>query len=286
MELPEQAHPLGGGGRLDGHVIVVTGAGSRGEEFGIGRATAITAALEGARVVLVDRSPGDAERTAAMLGADRADDVLVVQADTTSESATQTVADAAQQRFGAIDGLVNNVGVIGAPGNAEDLDLDAWRAGLDVNITSGMLMLRACLPQLRRSASRASVVNLSSVAGMWGGHPYLLYPTAKAAIINMTRAMAFHHGPEGIRVNAVAPGMVETPMVGGADMSEELRRQRAASSPLGTPGTAWDVAKAIVFLLSTDARWINGVLLPVDAGLTAGAPRPPVDADRLTADRG
>lgn len=286
MRLPDQAYPLAGGERLAGRVVVVTGAGSRGEEFGIGRATALCAALEGADVVLVDRSPEDAERTAVMLADERAGSFLVVEADTTSADQTQAVAQKAMERFGRIDGLVNNVGIIGAPGTAADVDLDAWRVGLDVNITSGMLMLRACLPHLVRAEHGASVVNLSSVAGMRGGHPYLLYPTAKAAIINMTRSMAFHHGPDGVRVNAVAPGMVETPMVGGADMPAEVRRQRSAASPLGTPGTAWDVAKAILFLLSDDARWISGTLLPVDAGLTSSAPRPPVDDDRLTAPRG
>lgn len=285
MELPEQAHPLVGGGRLAGKVVVVTGAGSRGEEFGTGRATTIAAVLEGARVVAVDRSLADAQRTAEMLGEAHSSDVLVIEADTTSPEQTRRAVEEGAERFGRIDGLVNNVGIIGAPGDAAELDVEEWRAGLDVNITSGMLMLRACLPHLV-TAGGGSVVNLSSVAGMWGGHPYLMYPTSKGAIINMTRAMAFHHGPDGVRVNAVAPGMIETPMVGGVEMSDELRRQRADAAPLGTVGTAWDVAKAVVFLLSADARWISGVLLPVDAGLTAGAPRPPVDQGRLTAPRG
>jgi NAD(P)-dependent dehydrogenase (short-subunit alcohol dehydrogenase family) len=281
--LPAQAQPLPGGGRLDGHVVVVTGAGSRGEQFGVGRATAIAAALEGARVVLVDRVADDARRTAEMSGLERACQMLVVEADTTSPDDTQAAADAAVERFGGIDALVNNVGIVGAPGTAEDVDLVEWQRGLEVNVTSGMLMTKACLPHLVRSRLGASIVNLTSVAGMRGGHPNLLYPTAKAAVINMTRAMAFHHGRQGVRVNAVAPGMIETPMVGGEEMPEEVRRQRIEAAPLGTSGTAWDVAKAIVFLCSADARWISGVLLPVDAGLTAAAPRPAVvDASRST----
>lgn len=274
-ELPKQAGPLPGGKRLDGMVVLVTGAGSQGDGYGIGRATAIAAALEGAKVVLVDRRRDWAERTASMIG--KPGRTLVVDADTTDPGAAQRAATTAVETFGQIDALVNNVGVIGAPGTAADVDLDAWDAGMRSNLGSPLLMSRACLPHLRSSRRGPSIVNLASTAGMRGGHPHLLYPTTKGAVITMTRAMAAHHGPEGIRVNAVAPGMVETPMVGGPQMTEQRRRERRESSLLGTSGTAWDVAKTIIFLLSPDARWITGVLLPVDAGLTAAAPRPPVD---------
>ncbi len=171
MILPAQAQPLPGRGRLDGHVVVVTGAGSRGEQFGVGRATAIAAALEGAHVVLVDRVADDARRTAEMLGRERAPQILVVETDTTSPDDTQTAADAAVERFGGIDALVNNVGIVGAPGTAEDVDLGEWQRGLEANVTSGMLMTQACLPHLVRSRLGASIVNLTSVAGSGAAIP-------------------------------------------------------------------------------------------------------------------
>ncbi len=111
---------------------------------------------------------------------------------------------------------------------------------------------------------------LSSVAGLRAGHPGLLYATTKGAIVQMTRAMAGHHGADNIRVNAVAPGYVYTPMVASRGMTEELRQQRAQSGMLKSEGSAWDVAEAACFLASAAARWITGQTLPVDAGRSAG----------------
>ncbi|HEY3870387.1 MAG TPA: SDR family oxidoreductase [Actinocrinis sp.] len=279
------ARPLPSGARLGGRVVVVTGSGGTGDGIGIGigRAVAVVAALEGACVVLVDREPAGAHRTVAIAGELGADDIegrsLVVAADVTSAEDTARVAGLAAGHFGRIDALVNNVGIIGPAGTAVDVDPDAWRAAFEVNVTSMMLMSKACVPHIAVQGGGA-IVNVSSTAGMRGGHPNLFYPTSKAAVVNMTRAMAAHHGRAGVRVNAVAPGLVETPMVGADRMSERRRGERRESSLLGTTGTAWDVAKAVAFLLCDDARWITGVLLPVDAGLTAAAKRPPLDPEQ------
>lgn len=267
-----------GGRRLEGRVIVVTGAGAVGDEIGNGRAIAMMSAFEGASVVLVDRDRVAAERTRSLLGERYADRTIVVQADTTSADDVQDVADRATEAFGKIDGLVNTVGIIGAPGDAVAVDPAAWARGLEVNITSTMLTSKACVPRIAMAGGGA-VVNIASTAGMRGGHPHLLYPTSKGALINMTRAMAAHHGPDGVRVNAVAPGLVETPMVGASEMDDSYRDARRAASLLKTAGTGWDVAKAVVFLLSDDSRWITGVLVPVDAGLTAAATDLPLDAE-------
>jgi NAD(P)-dependent dehydrogenase (short-subunit alcohol dehydrogenase family) len=124
-----------------------------------------------------------------------------------------------------------------------------------------------------RKAGGGSSINIASVAGLAGGHPTLLYPTSKGAVANMTRAMAAHHGSDGIRVNCVAPGMVYTPMVYSRGMSAEMRAARRERSLLKTEGTGWDVGNAVLYLAGDEARW--GVL-PVYAGATAGAGRLPV----------
>lgn len=134
------------------------------------------------------------------------------------------------------------VGVGGVIGDATVLDLPGWDRDFRINVTSMVLMSRHAVPEMRK-AGRGAVVNMSSVSGMMGGNPSLLYATSKGAIIQMTRAMAVHHGKDGIRVNCVAPGMVYTPMVRsrGGGMTDEMRKARIEQNLLGTEGTAWDV---------------------------------------------
>jgi len=140
-------------------------------------------------------------------------------------------------------------------------------------------MAKYAIPEMRRQGA-GSIVNIASVAGLIGGTPSLLYPTSKGAVVNMTRAMATHHGQEGIRVNCVAPGMVYTPMVAGR-MTPEVREQRRQRSLLQTEGSGWDVGQAVVYLASDEARWVTGVILPVDAGATAGRLSPALQADAM-----
>ena len=175
-----------------------------------------------------------------------------------------------RRHWGRLDGLVNNVGVGGPPGNAVEVDIAAWDHALRINVTSMMLMAKYAIPEMHKLGAGA-IVNIASVAGLRGGHPSLLYPTSKGAVVQLTRAMAAHHGREGIRVNCIAPGMVYTPMVYTRGMTEEQRDARRRRSLLQTEGTGWDVGHAVVYLLSDAARWVTGVILPVDAGATAGS---------------
>jgi NAD(P)-dependent dehydrogenase (short-subunit alcohol dehydrogenase family) len=170
--------------------------------------------------------------------------------------------------FGRVDVLMNNVGVLGARGTAVDVDADEWDRGMVVNVKSMVLMAKESIPRMVE-AGGGSIVNVSSLFGLVGGHPDLLYPTTKGAVVQLTRSMAVHHGPDGIRVNCLAPGFVYTPMVAGV-LTEEAREQRRLDSLLQTEGTAWDVAQAAVFLASDEARWITGAVVPVDAGISAG----------------
>ncbi|RMY17064.1 hypothetical protein D0867_06299 [Hortaea werneckii] len=176
------------------------------------------------------------------------------------------------------------IGVGGAMGDATKLDLAEWNRDMAINVTSMMLMSRHIIPEMRKQG-RGSIVNMSSVSGLLGGNPSLLYPTSKGAIIQMTRAMAAQHGPENIRVNCVCPGMVFTPMVRSRDMTDEMRQARINQNLLKREGDAWDVAHAILFLCGRESKWITGLVMPVDGGTTAGkADRPALKADTLAAE--
>lgn len=258
--------------RLTGRVAIVTGAGSRSSDIGNGRAAAILLARRGAQVLLLDANLAAAQQTLRMIESERGV-ALALQADVTQPEQCRSAVSAAVAAWGRVDILVNNVGITGPAGTAVEVDLDDWDQALRVNLTSMMLMAKHAIPEMRKRQAGA-IVNIASVAGLMGGTTSLLYPTTKGAIVNMTRAMAAHHGTEGIRVNCVAPGMVYTPMVAGR-MTPELRETRRMRSLLQTEGSGWDVGHAVAYLASDEARWLTGVILPVDAGATAGMARMP-----------
>ena len=263
-------------GRLTGRVAIVTGAGSREDGIGNGRAASVLLARAGAKVALLDQVKDWAEHTQRMI-ADEGGTSMVIETDVTDSAACQRAVEATVAAWGRVDILVNNVGVGGPPGTAVDVDLAAWDQGLRINVTSMVLMARHTIPHMRKQGAGA-IVNIASVAGLLGGHPNLLYATSKGAIVNMTRAMAANHGGEGIRVNCIAPGMVYTPMVHSRGMSDEMRESRRERSLLKVEGTGWDVGNAVVYLASDEARWVTGVVLPVDAGATAGMGSLPMSA--------
>lgn len=253
--------------RLDDRVAIVTGAGSRSAGVGNGKAAAVLLARRGARVLLLDADEAAANVTRKLIESNGGQ-ALVQSTDVSDPDACQAAVNVAVNAWGRVDILVNNVGITGPAGDAVELDLEQWDAAMRVNVTSMMLMARFAIPHMRK-LGHGAIVNISSVAGLLGGTPSLLYPTSKGAVVNMTRAMASQHGVEGIRVNCVAPGMVYTPMVAGR-MTDEMREVRRKRSLLQTEGSAWDVGHAVAFLASDEARWVTGVVLPVDAGTTAG----------------
>ena len=255
--------------RLAGKVAIVTGAGSRAEGIGNGRAASILLARHGARVALLDAVKPWAEATARMIAEEQGES-FVIEADVTDPAACAEAVRRTVERWGRLDILVNNVGIGGPQGTAVEVDPVQWDEAMRVNVASMMLMAKYAIPEMRK-VSGGAIVNIASVAGLVGGHPNLLYSTSKGAVINMTRAMAAHHGTEGVRVNCIAPGMVYTPMVYSRGMPPELREARRRRSLLKTEGTGWDVGNAVLYLVSEEARWVTGVILPVDAGATAGS---------------
>lgn len=251
---------------LTGKTAIVTGAGSQMSGIGNGRAAAVLLADAGARVVLVDSVEERLEETADLIESRGRESISVI-GDVSRPEDCERIVRTAVARWGRIDVLVNNVGVVGPVGSVVDVDLDAWDECFRVNVTSMMLMSRFAIPEMKIQGGGA-IVNVSSLAGVVS-HPRAAYATTKGAILTLTRSMASVHGPEGIRVNAVAPGMAYTPIVQAEGLTEEGRAARAAVAPLQIEGTGWDIGEAIVYLCSARARWVTGVCLPVDGGFTA-----------------
>lgn len=260
--------------RLKGKVAIVTGAGSRGDGIGNGRAAAVLLARHGARVALVDTDANAAEETARLIAAEGGD-TQIYDGDVSDRASCEAIVERTVEGFGRLDILVNNVGVTGPRGDAIEVDDLAWDSVMRINVASMMLMAKYAVPEMMKCGG-GSIINLTSIAGLRGGHPSLLYPTSKSAIIGLTRAMAAHHGRAGIRVNCVAPGTVYTPMVASRGMSDEMRKARAAVTLLGTEGTGWDIGYGVLFLASDEARWITGVTLAIDGGASVGQTGSPV----------
>jgi NAD(P)-dependent dehydrogenase (short-subunit alcohol dehydrogenase family) len=252
------------GTRLAGKVAIVTGAGSRAEGIGNGRATAVLFAREGARVLLVDQSRAAAEVTLEMI-AGEGGEAAVCEADVTRAADCRAVVDEAVRRWGRLDILDNNVG-IGGRATVVEVEEPTWDHLMRVNVTSMMLTSKYAIPAMARGGGGA-IVNISSISAL---RPRGLtpYSVSKGAVIALTRAMAVDHAAEGIRVNCIAPGPVYTPMVYAGGMSADLRERRRRASPLGIEGTGWDIGHAALFLASDEARYITGVVLPVDGGVT------------------
>jgi len=249
--------------RLEGKVAIITGAGSSAQGIGNGKATSVLFAREGAKVLLVDALAERAEETMAMIK-EEGGEASVFQANVTNADDCRRMVEAAVERYGRLDILDNNVG-ISRRGTVLEISEEDWDYVMTVNVKSIVLTSSYAIPRMIETAGGGSIINISSVAGL-RAHSSTPYTTSKAAVIGLTMSMAADHGRDNIRVNCIAPGLVYTPMV-APRMDQGLRERRKNASPLGTEGTAWDIGWAAVYLASDEARWVSGVVLPVDAGL-------------------
>lgn len=253
--------------QLDGKTALITGGNS-----GIGRATALLFAAHGASVVVAARN---GSKSAAVVGEieSAGGSAIAVECDVTVPESVTAAVDATIARFGAIDVLFNNSGVIFREQTVLDSTLAEWETTMAVNTTGVFLMSKAALPHMI-SAGGGVIVNNASYFGLVGGRGAAAYCAAKGAVVNLTRAMALDHAHQNIRVNCVCPGSVDTPMLhaelelmGGA---AQVLHQFEAKHPLGRIAQPDEVAAAVLFLASSDAGFITGVALPVDGGITAG----------------
>ncbi|SEK05046.1 meso-butanediol dehydrogenase / (S,S)-butanediol dehydrogenase / diacetyl reductase [Sphingobium sp. AP50] len=247
---------------LSGKVVLVTGGAS-----GLGKATVERFAAEGARVVVADLNAEGAQAVAAQFGG-QAVRMNVADPGSVEEAISCTV-----ESFGRLDVLVNNAGIESARALIHEATLENWRKVIDVNLTGVFYCMKYALGQLLRQGDGGNIVNISSIAGMVAVSGLPPYVAAKAGVSNLTREAAIEYGPHGIRVNAVAPTAVYTPllqrMAGDAKEPAAVMDGLKTLSPLHGLAEPEDIAAAVAFLASDDARFISGVTLPVDGGFTA-----------------
>lgn len=259
------------GTRLKNKVALVFGAGSIGPGWGNGKATAVAYAREGARVIAVDLNPAAAQETADIIRGEGGVCEALVANVTLSED-IKRVTERCMVLHGRIDILHNNVGMafIGGP---VEMSEKTWSDSMQLNVGSLFLSAKHVLPVMEAQGAGA-IVNVSSIASIrWLGTAYIGYAASKAAVNQFTQAIALQYAGKGIRANAILPGMMNTPTARISLQSEfadeaELVAKRNAACPTGAMGDAWDIAYASVFLASDEAKYITGVLLPVDGGMT------------------
>ncbi len=257
--------------RMKDKVAVVVGAGSVGEGWGNGKAAAALYAREGAQVFCIDRSLAAAQATATLIEGEGGV-AMAHEADVARPAQVRDMIEACVARFGRIDVLHNNVGIEDVA-SLEDLEEENWDRVHDVNLKSVAFACKYAMPHLRRHG-RGAIVNISSIASIrWGGVPYYSYYTSKAALNQFTRAIARQYACDGVRANVILPGLIDTPHVrtqtpGSAQEQADAMAKRNRRCPMGFMGSPWDIAHAALFLASDEARYITGVELVVDGGVT------------------
>ena len=241
---------------FNGKVAVITGGAS-----GIGLATARKLLSEGAKVVLVDwnENVGDIAKTLN-------NDVLGIRCDVSSDTDVQKCVNEVIEKFGHIDFLVANAGIGGGPNKAHEVSVDEWTKVIGFNQTGEFLMNKYVISEMLKNGGGA-IVNTSSMYGLVGTTMSFAYSASKGAINQMTRSLALTYARDNIRVNAVAPGYVDTPIL--AEVPKDMKDAMANQLPVGRLGKDTEIANLICYLLSDDATFITGAIVPIDGGFTA-----------------
>ncbi|OKL56177.1 hypothetical protein UA08_08563 [Talaromyces atroroseus] len=266
--------------KLNNKVVLITGLGQTTDSgWGIGAAIAALLAKQGATIFGGNRSLASGERTKSRIE-DVGGQCHVQKTDVTDSASVKALVDACMQRHGRIDILINNVGK-SEPGCPATMSESTWDAQVDLNLKSVYLTSHYVLPIMQKQDTGGSIVNVSSIAGMrYIGKPQIAYSATKAAIMQFTRATAVMYAAKGVRLNTVVPGLIYTPytkemakrFAPGGD-EEEYMRKRDGQVPMGKMGDAWDVANAVLFLASDEAKYITGQELVVDGGITSSTGR-------------
>jgi NAD(P)-dependent dehydrogenase (short-subunit alcohol dehydrogenase family) len=254
-------------GRLAGKVAVITGGGS-----GIGRDTVLRFLAEGAKVVASDINERTGRETLDLAAAQgRAADVVFQKTDVSDEAQVAAMIDRAKAEFGRLDVVYNNAGYPGAVGKIDKIDVNQWDKTFAVLVRGVFLGMKHASRVMLEQGQGGVILNTGSVAGLSGGCGPIAYTACKAAVINMTRAVAVQLAKHNIRANTICPGGINTPLVHRGN-EEAMDSVMASAQPMKSAGRGTDIAGAAVYLASDDARFVTGIELTVDGGLIAAGP--------------
>ena len=260
--------------RLKNKVAIITGVGAVGPGWGNGKATAVLFAREGAKVFGIDVNLAAAEETKGIIDKEGGA-CTIMQVDVTKAGEVKAMVDRCLKTYGRIDILHNNVGIVVSGGPVE-VSEETWDKVMAVNLKSMFLTCKYVLPHMEKQGGGA-ITNISSIAGIrYTGIPYVTYSATKAGILGLTQSVALQYAPKHIRVNAILPGLMNTPMFveplkeayAGGDIQKmfEIRNQQC---PMKHMGDGWDVAYAALYLASEEAKYVTGLQLVVDGGITS-----------------